>query len=310
MKYKITHTTAYQYSTPVSICHNVVILTPTANRFLDVQSHRINVRPAPAVSSRRRDMFGNSVYRFSLEQVHSQLSITATSKVTVTGRELPDAAEFPSCETVVDGVTNKTDQQWADVVPFTFDSPRIIRDTAFALYMKECISQDQSVFAVANKLTTRIYEDFRYDTDATQVDTPTAQAFQDRRGVCQDFAHVAVTCFRSIGLPARYVSGYLRTIPPPGKERLVGADQSHAWVSVYCGQPFGWVDFDPTNNCVAGTDHVPIASGRDYSDVVPLKGVFLGGGEPLLNVSVDVAPEETPEPAPDSASGTAPTADS
>lgn len=302
MKYKITHTTSYQYSTPVSVCHNLVILSPQSGTELQVHSHRISVRPTPVFSARRGDMFGNSVYRFSLEQVHSQLSITATSRVTVTRRELPEPDRFPKCQEVVSGIVDKSDPRWASVVPFIFDSPRIIRDTEFADYMTGCITPEDSVFAVARQLTQRIFEDFRYDTDATQVDTPTAAAFKNRRGVCQDFAHVAVTCFRSIGLPARYVSGYLRTVPPPGQDRLVGADQSHAWVSVYCGPEPGWVDFDPTNNCVAGTDHVGIAVGRDYSDVVPLKGVFLGGGEPLLSVSVDVAPEETPEPTPHASS--------
>ena len=152
------------------------------------------------------------------------------------------------------------------------------------------VADDQPILVALQSFCHQVYTDFSYDKEATAVDTLTEDAFNGRRGVCQDFAHIAVACLRSVGLPARYVSGYLRTVPPEGKERLVGADQSHAWVAVYCGPELGWVDFDPTNDCFCQTDHIPIAVGRDYSDVVPIKGVFLGGGEPTLTVSVDVEP--------------------
>lgn len=291
MNYRITHTTSYKYSSPVSVCHNVVMLSPRKSEYLECNSHRLNVRPIPDISEHRTDMFGNIVRRFSLEENHSQLTITATSHVTVLPRELPAAETSAACSRVISGITDRSDPDWLDVVPFVFNSPRIQRSAEFAAFAAKVVQNDKPVVVAATDLTHRIYTEFKYDKQATHVDTPTETAFAGKHGVCQDFAHIAIACLRSVGLPARYVSGYLRTIPPEGKERLVGADQSHAWVSVYCGVEFGWIDFDPTNDCICGTDHVPIAIGRDYSDVVPIKGVFLGGGDPALSVSVDVAPE-------------------
>lgn len=237
-------------------------------------------------------MFGNQVARFSLEESHTQLTITASSRVTVIGRDSTAAeAESLSCLALIDAISNRTDSNWLGVVPFTYDSPRIRRSKLFADFAAACLKDNPSVWRAAYDLSHQIFEQFTYDTNATLVDTPTEAAFAGRKGVCQDFAHIAVACLRSCGLPARYVSGYLRTLPPEGEERLVGADQTHAWVSVYCGEQTGWVDFDPTNDCVADTNHIPIAIGRDYSDVVPIKGVFLGGGDPALTVTVDVVAE-------------------
>lgn len=237
-------------------------------------------------------MFGNVVQRFSLEENHKTLSISAKSLVTSHGQQQPSAELAPTCQQVSMHSREQSDPNWLSVAPFFFESPRIKFTPEFAEYGAECLAADKSIFAAVQELTHRIYADFKYDTDATAVDTPTADAFQGKHGVCQDFAHVAVACLRSCGLPARYVSGYLRTLPPEGKERLIGADESHAWFSAYCGSQLGWIDFDPTNDCLCGTDHVPIAFGRDYSDVVPVKGIFLGGGETSLTVSVDVAPVE------------------
>ena len=290
MQYKITHITSYKYSNPVSVCHNVVILSPQVNDFLEVSSQRLTIRPLPEAVSKRQDMFGNIVQRFSLEQNHSQLTITATSRVTVLPRAIPPAENAPTCASVIADIAQRIDPNWLDVMPFVMNSPRVIRNAEYLAYAAISLSSEKSVITAAMDLTHQIFTDFKYDKNATKVDTPTKVAFDGRHGVCQDFAHIAVACLRSFGLPARYVSGYLRTLPPPGKERLIGADQTHAWVSVYCGSQIGWVDFDPTNDCVCATDHIPIAVGRDYSDVVPIRGVFLGGGDPILSVSVDVAP--------------------
>lgn len=292
MKYRITHTTAYKYSTPVSVCHNVVMLTPRDCQGLVVHQHRLAIEPGPDRTYQRQDMFGNVVQRFSLEESHTRLMIEAVSEVSVQDRSQLDGAASPTCRQIATGLAARTDARWLEVIPFVFDSPRIRRSEPFYAWAAADLQLDRPIVEAARALTKRIYTDFRYDKDATQVDTPTSVAFQARHGVCQDFAHVAVACLRSHGLAARYVSGYLRTLPPEGKPRLVGADQSHAWLSVYCGAALGWVDFDPTNDCLCATDHVTVASGRDYSDVVPIKGVFLGGGEPTLSVSVDVAPLE------------------
>lgn len=290
MKYVVTHETKYQYSSPVSVCHNVLMLEPAASLALTCSEYKLEIHPMPKTINRRQDMFGNVVQRFSLEENHDTLTIASTSHVTVRPVSISTQSSQPTCRKVVDYFKQHDDTNWLSVVPFYFDSPRIKRSNLFEEYAKTSVATDRSIMEAVTELTERIYTDFKYDTDATAVDTPTETAFKGRHGVCQDFAHVAVSCLRSCGLPARYVSGYLRTMPPAGKERLVGADESHAWFSVFCGNDLGWVDFDPTNNCLCGTDHVPIAFGRDYSDVVPVKGIFLGGGQPALSVSVDVAP--------------------
>ena len=291
MKYRITHSTSYRYSNPVSICHNVVILAPQPSDNLEVCSHRLTISPTPAVTGSRCDMFGNIVNRFSVEELHTQLTITAISEVVVRPKPDLSAEPSPTCGAVAAAVAERQDPRWLSIVPFVYNSPRIERHTVYSEFAAASIAADKPILTAITDLTRQIFTEFKYDKKATRVDTPTRSAFDGRHGVCQDFAHVGVSCLRSLNLPARYVSGYLRTVPPAGKERLIGADQSHAWISVYCGTDIGWVDVDPTNNCLCGTDHVPIAAGRDYSDVVPMKGIFLGGGTPELVVSVDVAPK-------------------
>ena len=287
MKYTVTHTTTYRYSSPVSVCHNVVMLEPRQSPTLLCQHFDLQIQPTPSVSVRREDMFGNLVQRFSLEESHSTLEIKATSNVTTKYGELPSAS--PTCVEVSSASRATDTPDWLKVSPFFFDSPRIKRSKTYTEYSTSSYNKDRSIVEFAMDLTRQIHSDFRYDKDATAVNTPTEEAFSGRHGVCQDFAHVAVACLRSRNLPARYVSGYLRTTPPPGTPRLVGNDESHAWFSVYCGQQLGWIDFDPTNNCICGSNHVPIAFGRDYTDVVPVRGIFLGGGEPAMSVSVDVS---------------------
>lgn len=290
LNYSITHTTQYRYSSLVSVCHNVVTLCPLQNSNVKRHQFRLSIKPEPEVTAERVDMFGNVIQRFSLEESHSELTITATSRVSILPRESPSLEDGPSCADVVAAIADRSNPNWLQVIPFTYNSPRIRRSSEFSDYAGG-LHKSRSVLKAAMDLTNKIYTEFEYDKDATQVDTPTKTAFDGRHGVCQDFAHIAITCLRSMGIPSRYVSGYLRTVPPPGKQRLVGSDQSHAWLSVYAGPELGWIDFDPTNDCLCGTDHIPIAVGRDYSDVVPIKGVFLGGGDPSLSVSVDVKPE-------------------
>ena len=290
MNYRITHTTNYTYASAVSVCHNVVMLTPRDGTRVKCQSHRLTVRPTPELSNRRRDFFGNNVHTFSIEENHRQLSITATSHVTVEPGNLPDAALSPAWEFISTDISVQADPAWPQVCPYMFDSPRVKRNEQLKAYAEPSFPADRPIIAAAVDLTSRIHQDFAYDTTATNVTSTTEEAFSLRKGVCQDFAHIMVGCFRSVGLPARYVSGYLRTNPPEGKPRLVGADESHAWVSVYAGREIGWLDVDPTNDCICGTDHVPIAWGRDYGDVVPIRGVFLGGGKHTMQVSVDVCP--------------------
>jgi transglutaminase-like putative cysteine protease len=294
MNYKITHTTTYAYAEPVPVCHNQVWLTPREGPHLDCRSHRLTIRPLPAAASKRKDCYGNLVHVFSIQESHRKLAVTATSRVSVTPRDLPDPAGTPDWEQVAADVAEQRDPNWFDVCEFLFDSPNIAHSAELADYARTSCSADRPVLDAVLDLTRRIQADFKYEAGATHVGTRPGEALRLKRGVCQDFAQVQIGCLRSLGLPARYVSGYLRTIPPFGQPRLVGADQSHAWASAYCG-PAGWIDVDPTNNLACSTDHIPVAWGRDYSDVAPITGVFLGGGKRQLKVSVDVRPLNGPD---------------
>lgn len=290
MQYKITHSTTYQYGSAVSVCHNLVMLTPRDDSRVQIHHHRITTHPTPQFSSRRKDAFGNIVNSFSIEESHRQLTVTATNRVTVAEQSLPPDDATQPWEQVSAAISDQSDPSWPEGSRFVFDSPRIERGTEFTDYTEASFRPGRPTLQAVRDLTARLHRDFRYDKSATVVSTATAEAFRLRKGVCQDFAHIQIACLRSFGIPARYVSGYLRTYPPAGKTRLVGADQSHAWIAAYCGPGVGWVEFDPTNNCACGTDHIPIAWGRDYGDVVPMRGVFLGGGSHQLKVSVDVQP--------------------
>lgn len=289
MQYKITHTTRYDYTEAVSICHNQVRLTPRDTLYQSCDFHRLEIKPTAERDGRRNDYFGNRVDAFSIHKPHSSLTVTATSRVTV--KPLPNFAEAasPPWESVAKKLREQTTPDVLDAYQFVFDSPLVARDRALAEYAQASFPPGCPVLQATRQLTSRIHRDFVYDSQATTVNTPLRQVFQQRRGVCQDFAHVQIGCLRSLGLAARYVSGYLRTEPPPGQARLVGADASHAWVSVYCGE-LGWIDLDPTNDVQANTDHVCLAWGRDYADVAPIQGVFVGGGSHRMMVSVDVLP--------------------
>jgi transglutaminase-like putative cysteine protease len=182
----------------------------------------------------------------------------------------------------------RSDTSLLDACSFTYDSRYVRRGADLAAYASPSFAPGRAIADAVRELTERIHRDFRYDAQATTLATPLSEVLERRHGVCQDFAHLAIGCLRSLGLPARYVSGYLRTRPPAGRARLIGADASHAWVSAYCGDS-GWIDFDPTNNMIPSNDHITIAWGRDYDDVSPVKGVILGGGEHTMAIAVDVA---------------------
>jgi len=290
MKYKITHTTSYTYESPVRVCHNLVMLTPRSDAHVRLHSHRLRVTPKPQSLHQRQDFFGNLLHAFSIEENHRQLKVSSISRVRVLNRSITPAEQTPPWERVVNHVADAIDSQWLEASAYLFDSRRIQRSSVFADYALQDFTPGRPILLCARELIARLHREFSYDTTATFVNTLPHETFAIKRGVCQDFAQVAISCFRSIGLAARYVSGYLRTIPPAGQERLIGADQSHAWISLYCGADTGWVDLDPTNNCICAKDHIPIAWGRDYQDVVPVRGVFLGGGQHTLAVSVDVLP--------------------
>ena len=288
MKYRITHTTAYNYSEPASLSQNELFLTPRASSRQQVVQTQLSFTPQPQYLHRRIDYFGNIAHVFMIEQPHTELALTATSIVrTGRGLHIEPEATLP-WEEAVRRVQAHAYREDLEAYQFTFASPMIWSNAEIQRYAHSSFPPGMPVLEGGMELMQRIFSEFTYDKTASNVDTPVDQVLANKRGVCQDFSHLAIACFRSLGLAARYVSGYLETLPPPGKPKLVGADASHAWVSLYVPDE-GWVDLDPTNNIIPGESHITLAWGRDYSDVAPVKGVVMGGGLHTLAVEVDVA---------------------
>ncbi len=294
--YRIRHTTTFSYGAPVSVCHNTLCLTPRSGPRQQVGQAQLQIAPTPTISSQRRDWFGNTVHMFSLELAHETLSIEVRAEATVEPAPTLDAAATPPWESIVAGVREQTDPNWLDACPYLYDATLVQRHEAATAYGRTAFTRGRPVLEAATALMSQIHRDFAYESGATHVHTDSRQALQLRRGVCQDFAHVAIAALRGLGVPARYVSGYLRTHPPPGQPRLVGADQSHAWFAAYMGPEIGWVELDPTNDVACGVDHIRLAVGRDYADVAPVRGVFLGGAESTQRVEVDVEPLDSAPP--------------
>jgi len=290
VRYRIEHRTAYRYSESVAICQNQLRMQPRTRTSITCHFSDITIDPHPERVTEHEDYFGNRVYSFAIERMHRDLTVTVISEVTVEAAKCLSVANSPNWQSIQSESRDIVGASGRMIHEFRFDSPRVISDKVFADYALVSFDNSRSIVDAALDLTKRIHQDFRYDTSATHVHTKTKEAFQFRAGVCQDFAHIQIACLRSIGLPARYVSGYLRTRPAEGQTRLVGADESHAWLSVYGGQKLGWINCDPTNACFCSTDHIPICIGRDYGDVSPMRGVIIGGGDTSLKVNVDVMP--------------------
>lgn len=289
MHYSIRHTTIYAYTEPVSLCQNEVHLSPRQTPFQTCHNFELDVSPRPMLTRSRQDAFGNQVWYFSLEEPHTELKITARSKVHVTPREFPSPDSTPNWESVRDQLLAAETPDTRVMSQFRFESPYVQHLEAARDYAYSSFTPGRPILEAAIDLTSRIFHDFEYAPTSTNIGTPTGDVLKLRRGVCQDFAHLQITALRSLGLAARYVSGYLVTVPAPGKKKLVGADASHAWLAVYC-PGHGWIDLDPTNNLMPQERHVTIGWGRDYGDVCPIQGVVTGGGPQILTVSVDVAP--------------------
>jgi transglutaminase-like putative cysteine protease len=290
MIYRIVHKTTYRYKAPVSIGNHTVYLTPRSLPKHRCLSHRLVITPSPATLSERTDCFGNREKFFSIQAPHTELIIEARSKVSV-GESKPWPAQSPAWEDVAASMPFDLTAEGLEAYEFVFESPRIRPGKEFAAYAAESFTRRRPLAEALLDLTSRIHSDFRFDSKATTVRTAPEEVFRKRRGVCQDFAQFQIACLRSLNLPARYVSGYLRTFPPPGRPRLVGADASHAWVSAYCPGT-GWLDVDATNNIVPSDGHVCLAWGRDYGDVSPVRGMILGGRDHTLEVGVDMEPLE------------------
>jgi transglutaminase-like putative cysteine protease len=296
MKYRITHTTHYKYSQLVELCQNEARLQPRNFGQQSCEHCHLDINPPPLDVYERSDFFGNRVTYFAVQQPHDQLTVTAISEVNI----YPNYSGLEAFNTIswesVNGLLQVNSPQGQgqvemaalfDARQYLFDSPMIPISQELADYAQSSFLSDRPLVEVVHDLMSRIYHDFIYDPTFTTIATPLTEVLRFRRGVCQDFAHLAIGCLRAWGIAARYISGYLETYTEPGATRLVGADASHAWFSVYIPGS-GWLDFDPTNNTVPSGQHITLAWGRDYSDVTPLKGIALGGGQHTLAVSVDV----------------------
>jgi transglutaminase-like putative cysteine protease len=267
-KYNITHRTTYTYFEPVSVCHNVLRLAPR-NTAQQVCRHvAVKISPEPDTMREYEDFFGNKVIYFSIEKEHARLTVDVRSEVDIIAG--------------LDGMRDSV-----EIRQFIFETPMTAWDEEIYHYARVSFQPGRPVLEAAGDLMRRIYTDFEFTPGFTTISTPVAEVMRERKGVCQDFAHLAIACIRSVGLPARYVSGYIETVSPEGAEKLIGADASHAWFSVY-DPAMGWMDFDPTNNMIPGDQHITIGWGRDYADIAPMRGIILSSGSHGLRVSVDV----------------------
>ena len=292
----VTHATRYDYTPPVETAQHLAHLKPMDTASQRLVSHALTISPLPAQRGESPDVYGNARAFFALEVTHEELIVTAESVVDTAQPVLsPAIARELPWEEVRERFRYVKDASYDPASDFVFPSRYVPRHDDFAAYARPSFAPGRPVFDAAMDLTLRMYRDFEYDAGSTEISTPAIEALAQRKGVCQDFAHIMIACLRTLGLPARYVSGYLLTQPPPGKPRLIGADASHAWVSVYlpgADGPGDWADFDPTNGRQPGEDYVTLAIGRDYSDVSPMRGVLHGGARHTLAVSVTVQPLE------------------
>jgi transglutaminase-like putative cysteine protease len=286
--YDIIHLTTYKYDAPVVSARCAIRLLPRNEGGQHVLSSRIDLSPAAEITRDRVDFNGNRICEAHILKPHTKLQITLEARVEVERTQPPAPALTPAWEIVKKAANATNSLAASSPAHYIYPSRYAPLFDAATNYARESFPPWRPILESAIELTRRIHADFAYDPDATHIATPIAQAFERRRGVCQDFAHIMIAALRGLGLVASYVSGYLRTIPAPGQTRLEGADSTHAWVSIWCGPEFGWFDLDPTNAMTVGNDHVVIAIGRDYADVSPIDGVILAAGKQDLDVSVDV----------------------
>ncbi len=308
VRYSVQHETLYSYGREVVHSHQLLHLTPRDSQRQACLEHSLLIEPAPAVRSEHLDAFGNRVTRIEFDRPHRRLCVRADMVVSVETPPALSPQDGEAWERVRDQlayVATEREAPWLEAMRFRCESPFVRIKRLFGDFARDCLQPASTVLQVADCLMAKVHQDFTYTPGATEIATPLLEVFHKRRGVCQDYAHMMIACLRSAGLAARYVSGYLRTYngslddqPPPSTEAatdpeapegLVGADASHAWVAVFA-PPFGWVEFDPTNNIRVGQDHVALAWGRDFGDVSPLRGVILGGGSHTLSVRVAVQP--------------------
>ena len=288
MIYDIRHVTTYSYESPVSFARCSLRLEPRSGDGQQLVSHSVEIRPKPADRTVRRDFFGTHTESILIETAHRNLRIDSRSRVSVSRQAPGRAAPSPNWESVRDVAFEAASLGPASPIGYVFASPLVPVQRPVTAYAAASFPAGSGILAGAADLMNRIRADFRYDAKATVISTPLKEVFEKRHGVCQDFAHVMIAGLRGLGLPAAYVSGYLRTVPPPGQPRLQGADATHAWVSLWCGAGLGWIGFDPTNDLLVENDHIELAVGRDFSDVSPVDGIIVGSRKQKLSVAVDV----------------------
>lgn len=286
-RFRVVHRTHYQYALPVEICHSEAHLKPRSTPRQRCIATVLDFDPAPDVERDRLDYFGNVVTYFAAQLPGARLVVVATSEVEVTTPAEGEPSESPPWEEARAEIRAGLDRELLLARELALDSPLVAASPELHEYAAPSFPPGRPLHQAVADLTRRIHRDFAYDPGTTTVATPPAVALERRRGVCQDFAHVAIGCLRSVGLPGRYISGYLETVPPQGGAVLRGAAASHAWAATFV-PGYGWLEIDPTNDQVPPRQHVTVAWGRDYADVAPLKGVLLGGGDHVLEVGVEV----------------------
>lgn len=288
MIYDVSHRTLYRYTEPVVHSQHLLHMAPRDVGGQSARLHSLIVEPAPSLRSEHADAFGNTVVLLEIEMPHTELVVHARSTVESLVRQHAPFDTTTPWDRLHADPAHPLD---VDVAQFACASRLTMPTLEIADYARLSFPPGRPVLEGAFDLTRRIFRDFKFDATATDVSTPLTKVFQQRRGVCQDFAHMELACLRALRIPARYVSGYILTRPPPGQPKMQGADASHAWVSVWAPEA-GWVDFDPTNDMVAGDEHIAFAFGRDYDDISPISGILLGGNEHTVSVAVDVTPLE------------------
>jgi transglutaminase-like putative cysteine protease len=293
-RYQILHDTHYHYDSPVSLAQQLAHLWPRSCDWQRCTDRQLVISPEPTTRRDELDVFGNPLTRLAFERPHDELLVNARLSIEVQARPELDFNLSPAWESTCQALTYSSrplSESLLDACRYRFESPYVHLKHSFVEFSASCFPPGRPLMLCIRALMEKIFDEFTFDAEATQVATPLVEVLERRRGVCQDFAHLMLACVRSRGLAARYVSGYLLTQPPPGQPRLIGADASHAWISVFC-PALGWVDFDPTNNVQPALEHITLAWGRDFSDVSPLRGVILGGGNHDPEVRVTVMPLE------------------
>lgn len=298
--YHVQHETRYDYGSAVSLSQQQLHLSPRVLDWQKIEEQRIDIEPPPTWRRDGQDAFGNPVTWIAFHAPHAALVIRSAMTIAIAPHLPKEIEKSLPWEVVRDRLAYDAaaapQPEDLDATRFLFESPHVRIKHELAAYAADCFPPKTPILVGTQALMAKIFKEFTFDPEATTVSTPVMEVLENKRGVCQDFAHLMIACLRALGLSARYVSGYLLTRPPPGKPRLIGADASHAWVSVYApGSAYDWVDFDPTNNLLPDTEHITVAIGRDFSDISPLRGIILGGGGTEPEVAVTVVPLDEEE---------------